>query len=199
MENFAVIILAGGFSERFQGKKAFFKPKEKPLIKHVAEKAKKTTKELAISCKTEKNKLKKMFPNAKIIKDKHNEDGPLIGLLSTLAHIKSEYVAVLSCDNPKIKTEVLKMLRKKANKHSSAVPKWPEGHLEPLIAVYHTTELKTAVQEAWESGEMKLSKVIEKLDDVNFVPVGEIREIDPELESFLNLNTPEKVEKEFKN
>ncbi len=197
MENLALLILAGGYSERFQGKKAFFEINDQPLIKHVAEDIEKISNELAISYKTGKNKLKELFPNAKIIKDKHTEDGPIVGLLSSLPQIKSEYVAIISCDNPKINPKVLKKLHTKAKNHSAAVPKWPEGHLEPLIAVYNTTELRNAVEKTWERKEMKLSKIIEKLEDVKFVPIEEMKEIDPELKSFLNLNTLEKVEKEF--
>ncbi len=199
MENLALLILSGGLSERFQEKKAFIKVKGKPLIKHVAEKIPNKHQELIISCKTGQNKLEKMFPNAKIIKDKKPEDGPMIGLLSSLPHIKSEYVAILSCDCPRIKTEVINMLYKKAETHSAAVPRWPEGFLEPLVAVYQKEELESAVQKAWDNKEMKLSKVIEKLDDVVFVSTEKIKEVDPELDSFINLNTPEKLREEFDN
>lgn len=197
MNNLTLLVLAGGYSERFEGKKALYKVKDKTLIQHVVEEASKASKNLVISCKSDLEKLQKIFPKTKIIQDKYTEDGPLVGLLSSLPEIESEYVAVLSCDCPKVKPEVLDLLFEKAQGHSGAVPKWPNGYLEPLVAVYHTRELEEATEEAWKEGKMKLSKAVKLLPDVIFVPVSIIEEVDPELESFINLNTPEGVEEEF--
>lgn len=193
MAELGVLVLAGGGSERFGGEKAFFEIDGKPMIQHTVKKISRLSKEIAISCRSGREKLVKMFPEAKIVVDKHDKRGALTGLVSALPEIKSEYVALVTCDCPKIKSEVIELLFQKAEKHDGAVPRWPNGYLEPLQAVYKTKELLEAVDRAWRSGKMRLMEALRMLPDMVYVPIEELRKVDPKLESFLNINVPEDI------
>ena len=191
MKGLGILILAGGGGERFGGEKALFRIGGKPMIQLVFEEIRKLSREVVISCRSSREKLARMFPEAKIVPDKFDKKGALTGLMSALPEIGSEYVALVTCDSPKIKSEVLKLIFRSAQGHDGAIPKWPNGYIEPLQAVYNTGKLRRAVIEAWGDGKMRLAEVLGRLSDIVYVSTEELKKADPELESFLNVNLPE--------
>lgn len=197
MEDVTFLVLAGGYSERFGEMKAFYQIDGKPLIQHVVERISELSRKIAISCESGYDRLVEMFPRGEIIADKPRKSGPLAGLLSSLPKINSEYTFLVSCDSPKIKREVIELIIEKGRSHSAAVPRWPNGYLEPLQALYRTDEFEKCVEIAWGEGKMKLSKVIEMLDDVIYISTERIKSVDPELESLININYPSDVESVF--
>ncbi len=189
------MVLAGGGSERLGREKAFFEIDGKPMIQHVVGEVSKLSKEIAISCRSSgREKLVGMFLGAKVVVDEDERKGALTGLVSALPEIKSEYTALVTCDCPKIKLEVIKLLFENAKNHGGAVPRWPNGYVEPLQAVYKTEKLRKAVNEAWKKGKMKLMEVLNGIPDIVYVPTEKLRVIDPKLESFMNVNSPEDIE-----
>ena len=174
--------------------KAFLEINGKPMIQHVVGKVSKLSEEIAISCRSGREKLARMFPRAKVVVDKDERKGTLTGLVSALPEIKSEYTALVACDCPKIKLEVIKLLFENAKNHGGAVPRWPNGYVEPLQAVYETEKLRKAANEVWKMGKMKLTEVLNILPDIVYLSTEKLREIDPKLESFMNVNSPEDIE-----
>jgi len=189
MKGLAILVLAGGGSERFGSKKAFFEIEGGPMIQHVVEGVSKISREIVISCRAGREKLAMMFPEAKVVSDRWNRRGALTGILSALPEVTSEYVALVTCDCPKIKAGVLEMLFKSAKCHDGAIPRWPNGYIEPLQAVYRTEKLREAAQEAWKNGKMRLADVLKNLADVVYVSTEKIKNKDPTLETFLNVNS----------
>ncbi|MEM0359646.1 MAG: molybdenum cofactor guanylyltransferase [Hadesarchaea archaeon] len=181
----ALLILAGGRSERWGKEKALVEVEGKPLLLHVLERLEGLSEERIISSKPG---LGLEVRGVKLVEDFSEEKGAVIGLLSSLPQVRSEYVAVVACDHPRANREVLEKLAERAEGRDGAVPRWPNGYIEPLYAVYKTESLLKAVREA--GGEKRLRKVLEKLDIV-YVPVEELREADPQLDCFFNLNSPE--------
>ena len=188
------MVLAGGGSERLGREKAFFEINGKPMIQHVVRKVSKLSEEIAISCRSSREKLTRMFPRAKVVVDKDGRKGALTGLVSALPEIKSEYTALVTCDCPKIKLEVIKLLFENAKNHGGAVPRWPNGYVEPLQAVYETEKLRKAVNKAWKRGKMKLMEVLNEVPDIVYLSTEKLRKIDPKLESFINVNSLEDIE-----
>lgn len=184
-----MLVLAGGGSERFGAPKAFLEVEGKPMIELVVGQVSKLSKELVISCKSEGQRLARMFPRAKVILDRSNKRGALTGIVSALPEVSSRYVALVTCDCPKVKPEVLKLLFERAQGHEGAIPRWPNGYIEPLQAVYQTKGLLRAAQKVWKEGKMRVAEMLEILDVV-YVAVDELRTKDPKLETFLNVNSP---------
>ncbi len=197
MEDVTFLVLAGGYSERFGEKKALYEIDGKPLIRFVVEGISDLAQDIVISCESGYDKLTEMFPNARIIEDKPDKSGPLAGLLSSLPEIKSDYTFLVSCDAPKIKREVIELIVEKGKGHSASVPRWPNEFLEPLQALYRTEEFEESTKGAWEENQMKLSKVIDMLPDVVYISTEKIKSVDPNLESFTNINYPSDVEEVF--
>lgn len=190
-----ILILAGSDSKRFGQNKAFYGINGKPMIKHVMNRVSKLSNEIVISCKSNREDFAEMFSFAEVIKDKWKIVGSLTGLVSTLPSMKSTYVAIITCDCLKVNPEIIKELAHRARNSDGAVPVWPNGYLEPLQAVYDRKKLIEVVEKAWKKREMKLTKILEMLPDLNYVSTEELKKIDPRLESFLNLNYIDDVQK----
>jgi molybdopterin-guanine dinucleotide biosynthesis protein A len=194
MGKLGILVLAGGGSERLGREKAFFEINGKSMIQQVVEKISKLSKEIVISCRSGREKLVEMFPRAKVVVDKDERKGALTGLVRALPEIRSEYTALVTCDCPKIKLEVIELLFENARNHDGAVPRWPNGYVEPLQAVYETEKLRKAVNEVWKREKMRLMEVLKIVPDIVYVSTQKLRKIDPKLESFMNVNSPEDIE-----
>jgi len=185
-----VLVMAGGRSDRFGKVKSLLTLYGKPLIQHVMEGVGGLSKEVIISCKTGDGSLQDLFPDARIVLDDDRIKGPLAGFKSALPHIHTEYVIVVPCDGPFIRQTVIEFILERGRGHDASIPRWPNGFIEPLIAVYRTKSLGKAVDRAWRDGIMKLSTMIDTMEDVLYVPTEDLRELDPDMESFINLNSP---------
>jgi len=64
---------------------------------------------------------------------------------------------------------------------------------EPLHAVY-SRKLIPEIEKAFERGKHSVLTPVFEMPDVVFVEVSEIRELDPELRTFANINTVEDME-----
>ncbi|MEM1984142.1 MAG: molybdenum cofactor guanylyltransferase [Candidatus Korarchaeum sp.] len=190
-DQLTVLILAGGYSERFGCNKALYEVEGRPLISYVLERAMLLSKKVIISFKRDLIDLARIFPYAEIVVDSLELKAPIVGLMSALRKVGTEYVAIMTCDSPLVKPEVMRILYGLARGRSGAVPVWPDGKMEPLQAVYRTEELLRGLRDCWRKGDLRVRCAIECMSDALLVPVEVLREVDPELESLLNLNSRE--------
>lgn len=127
--------------------------------------------------------------------------GPLVALASSLEVVTSPWALVLAADLPFARADLfdfLWSLRERPATEAPGVPSharplgvvpWRSLGPEPLLALYHR-EAAPILLAATHSGERAAHRAIAALPLVR-VTDGELREVDPELESFQNLNTPE--------
>lgn len=193
MSKKGAIILAGGMSARMGKNKALIEVEGKPLLRHVADKAAKVADEIivAIGRTDELDRFAKVLPpSAKVLRDAREGQSPIIGMSTGLEALKSSYTVILPCDTPLVKKEVLEFLFCRASNADAAIPRWPNGRIESLQSVYRVKTMVRATREALKAGELSPVNAIKRLDKVNYVSTEEIKVIDPELLTFLNVNTP---------
>lgn len=193
MQRRGAIILAGGKSTRLGVNKAFIKIAGKPLLRHVVDKASKVASEIVvvISKDGRPEKFEKILPRSiKVLTDKQENGSPIIGMMTGMESLTSEYTATLSGDTPLINENVLEYLFCKVNQADAAVPSWSSGWIEPLQAVYRVRSMLPAITATLKAGESRPFNAIKKLNNVIYVPVKEIMKIDRELLTFTNINTP---------
>ena len=191
---FGALILAGGQSKRMGKNKALISFRNKPLLLHVVEKAVKVVNEInvVIAKDDSPSKYSEILPSAvKVLKDEISGNGPLAGILVGLQNIRSEYVVVLPCDSPFIKTDVLVYLFCKAQGADAVIPKWPNGDVEPLHAVYRVSSSLLAAKTALQKKELLVIDMVKRLRKVIYLDVDELRKFDHELVTFFNVNTKE--------
>jgi molybdopterin-guanine dinucleotide biosynthesis protein A len=185
------LLLAGGKSTRFGRNKALVELNGEPLVTHVAHTAAQVAREVVVAIGRESSTYvyKKLLPaSAHIVKDRFRVKTPLVGILTGFEEMQSEYSAVLSCDTPFVKGDVLRLLFRKAARSDAAIPKWPNGDIEPLQAVYKVRSAIPAAKLALSRHEFRNVDMIKRLSRVTYVPVREIKRIDSELITFLNIN-----------
>ncbi len=120
--------------------------------------------------------------------DIRSERCPLVGILSGLLVSKSAFSFVLACDMPFVEPPIIELIASKAGAGGEVVVPVIRGLFEPLCAVYGRS-VTGRITECLDAGRTKTT-CFYPLVSVAKVPEAEIRLIDPELASFVNLNTP---------
>jgi len=183
-------VLSGGQSSRMGQEKGLMKLGGISLVERVAAAVSEVADEVVIAVAPSKIREYRSILDSryKIVADKQRDQGPIFGLISGLSSASGDFVVVCPCDTPLVRPEVLKMIREKAVGFDCAVPVI-RGYLEPLVACYSRTVCLSAFEKRVSSGALKLVDALKGLNVVR-VPEQSIRRLDPELESFWNLNTP---------
>jgi molybdopterin-guanine dinucleotide biosynthesis protein A len=192
------LILAGGRSTRFGGGEKSLKPiGEKRMICHVIDALAPVVDELIISVRDERQRdlLFPLMGGYEFVYDEVKDIGPLSGVLAGLGRAKGDYVVVVACDMPLISKAAIGVLFKIAEGHDAAVPRHPDGLIEPLHAVYKREPMLRAVKASVEAGERKISAPLRHLRDVVYVSDEDIKKVDGELDTFLNVNRAEDMER----
>jgi molybdenum cofactor guanylyltransferase len=123
-----------------------------------------------------------------IIEDRQPDNGPLSGLASTLQSLDAEHIAVISCDAPLIKPGVLSLLFDAIGTHDAALYN-ADGRTQHFPGVYDR-KVGGIAHRLLESGEHRMSALVGACRCF-IVSENQVRSLDPALESFLNVNTPD--------
>ncbi len=199
--SYSALILAGGRGSRLgYREKALMDINGKPLLAFVIESLKKVVDNIIISVrdKAQGELLESRFPGFAFAYDTHKNTGPLAGILSGLLSCRDEFCFIAACDMPFINDKVVKMLFQKSEFHDAVIPQWEDGFLEPLHAVYRCKSMIIETKKAIDSGETIILAPVFKLK-VNYVGTEEIKKLDPDLKTFMNINTPEDMQQIIKN
>ena len=114
--------------------------------------------------------------------------GSLGGILSGIEAARHDRVFVAAADMPFLKPALVRDLLGRLEGHDAVVP-IVDGRPEPLHAVYGPA-VATAARRQIARGQLKIALAFEGLDVVR-IPEAELRQLDPDLRSFRNVNTPE--------
>ena len=115
--------------------------------------------------------------------------GPMEGILCALKVARGDYVFVSPCDTPFLKPGICELLLSRACGKDGAVPIISD-RFEPVHGAFRKIGAMRAFNEAFSIGNRKPSSAYSGLN-LGFVDEAAIRTVDPNLESFWNLNTPE--------
>jgi molybdopterin-guanine dinucleotide biosynthesis protein A len=188
----SAIILAGGLSTRFGQDKGLLLLANKPLIKHVMNAIGNLVNEKLVVVSSEAqaaNYVKATGLNAKILIDKQKVRCPLVGVLTGFEEAHGEYSILVPCDTPFVSREILSLLLELCPNKTAVIPRWPNGYIEPMQAVYQTKSAAKVTTEALKEGKTNMQCVIDKLHGVRYISTLVLQQLDPELKTFLNVNT----------
>ncbi len=186
------MILAGGFSKRFGQDKALIELAGKPLILHVLDRLSKIVEQtvVVVGSEAQKETFEGLL-NCKtnIVVDESEKQSPLIGASTGFQRVMDSYCLLLPCDTPFVSSPIVRFLFDLCVKKNAAIPRWPNGYIEPLHAVYYATSALAAATTALEDGKLDLRSMIAKLRDVQYVSTIVLKRMDSKLLTFLNVNT----------
>ena len=132
--------------------------------------------------------------NARIVTDLKIDhlSGPLVAILTGLKFSNADYCLTIPTDMPMISRKVADYLFNEIKNSYVAVPMWPDGSLETLLMILERSKTLKIASVLSELGQSRPDGIIRGALNVLFVsPLGEIKVLDPELKSFVNINSPE--------
>jgi molybdopterin-guanine dinucleotide biosynthesis protein A len=116
----------------------------------------------------------------------------LTGIYSGLFYSPRPHAFITGCDMPFLKQELLELILKNLEaRWDVVVPVTEEGY-QPLSAIYSRRCLEPIANQLAE-GKLKVSHFFSKVR-IKKVPETSLRQVDPELKSFFNINTPEDMD-----
>lgn len=191
----AGIILSGGYSRRMGRDKALLPTSEetsRTFVEHLASLLSKICTSVLLVARDEMSGKEYLsLPSAQswqMVYDQIPGQGPLMGLYSGLQATTSSHALVLAVDLPLVKPAVLSWLSSLPYTDEALVP-FIHGTPQVLLARYPRSILP-AIETCLRRGRRDLRALLD-IAPVRFLEEELARVVDPELSSFLNINTPE--------
>lgn len=129
--------------------------------------------------------------STRVIADPVDGRGPLAGLLTGLDAVDARHVVLVACDLPLLVPAVVVRLLELVGDADACVPRI-DGIEMPACAVY-ATRVREHARQQLASGDRSLRGLLDRLQ-VRWVSAEELRDVDPDLRSFLDCDTPEDYE-----
>ena len=192
------VIVAGGRSTRFgEGDKAVADLGGRAMIRRVADRLTDVTDRLVVNCREDQREsiataLSSYPGEVGFALDPEPDLGPMAGIRTGLAAVRSEYAFVVACDMPFVEPSFVSHLFSRAEGHDAAIPLTGEG-FQPTHAVYRARTTVAACDRTLAAGERRIIAPLVELDCV-VIGEDEVRE-HATLETFANLNTREEVDR----
>ncbi len=181
------IILAGGLNTRMKGSnKAFLEIGGRRILDRLLDSLQSAFREIILV--TRQPEPYGGYP-LKVVKDIFPDRSSLTGLHAGLTHGKAGYGFVVPCDTPFLQSALVRMMAAQLEPAMDIVVPFFDGHYQPLCAIYSKRCLP-AIENQIIGGDYKIIQLFDRMN-VRVVPVDEVKAVDPDLLSFLNVNTPE--------
>jgi len=189
----SAIILAGGFSHRFGQDKGLLQLANKPLIKYVLDAISTLVDEKMVVASSKvqaENYANVLGSDVNVLIDVDDAQSPLVGALTGFKEAHGEYALLLPCDTPLVSRDVISLLFELCINRNAVIPRWPNGYIEPLQAVYCTKPAYEAAKNALSEGKLNMQSMVDRLRGVRYVSTLVLEQLDLELRTFFNINTP---------
>jgi molybdenum cofactor guanylyltransferase len=185
---FTVAIQAGGYSSRMGSNKALMPFLDKPLITRIVNRLAPMADEIFV---VSNQPGLFDFLGIPVHPDILPGLGPLGGLLAALSYAQQPIVGNFACDMPFVNPELVKaqcelLMREEAD----VVIPWVGQQFEPMHAVYRKDTCLPHVHTAINEGATRMVAWFHKVR-VHSMTEAEILQLDPQSQSFTNVNTPE--------
>lgn len=185
--NFTGVILAGGKNSRFSGKnKALIRIGKKRILDRIYEVFTILFDKIIL---VTNDPVQYMEWDFDIVTDIFPIRSSLTGIHTGLFYTATPYAFFAACDIPFIKKELIEILLDSVEQGIDIViPETSKG-VEPLCSVYSKRCLKP-IEEQLEKKSLKIQRMFQKVR-VKKIPEDILRNVDPDLVSLSNINTPD--------
>ena len=188
------IILAGGSSSRMGKNKALLPlPGNQAItfVEYLVSLLEEFCSETLIVARDQGNARDYVFPGVRVTIDETPGIGPLMGLYSGLRAIQSTRALIVAVDLPFVQRDLLSFLLSQPLPADTLLVPVVHNIPQVLLALYPRSILPF-VKEQLLQGRHDLRCLL-KVAPVQFVEEAQLIQIDPQLRSFMNINTPEEL------
>lgn len=187
------IVLAGGRSDRMGRSKPALPWGDGSLLLHTAQLLLDCTFPVVIVARDDHQELPPLHTECELVFDARPGEGPLQALLAGLNYLegKCDAVFVAGCDLPFLDSVVVGKMFDLLGEHDAVMPVM-DGEPQPLCAVY-SCRIREQVVKLVESGERR-AQALAELGGARMLTEAELRELDPKLRFFCDIDTPDEYE-----
>ena len=187
------VILAGGMSRRLGRNKALEPFQGEPLIHRVIGKMGRIASNVIVVANDVERVAELDLPDhANPVIDEYPGKGSLGGIYTGLRASPTEWAVFCACDMPFPSPRLYRALLSNRDANDAVVP-LVEGRPEPIHAAYSRACLEP-IREKLDADRLKISGFFDNVR-VCYFTEDRVREIDPDLLSFFNINTRQDLEK----
>ncbi len=188
--NCAGLVLCGGQSRRMGRPKEWLSIGNERMLQRVVRLVATAAEPVAVVAGPGQS-LPELSPSVTICYDAAKGRGPLVGLATGLAAlpVSVAFVFAIGADSPLLKPAWLTRLMELIGENDLAIPH-VDGFHHPLAAVYRRATVLPAIERLKAKGRSALVDIVEAVR-TRLVTEDELRDVDPELTTLRNLNTPE--------
>ena len=185
------IILSGGLSTRFNGQnKALIDIGGKRILDRLYAVFSDLFDEIIL---VTNNPMHFLEWDLTIVTDLFPNRSSLTGIHAGLFYMKNPFAFFSACDTPFLKKELIEFLIKNIEPNIDIIMPQTTAGFEPLCAVYSKRCLKSA-EDHLKANKLKIQWALRSHRTKN-IAENDLRQVDPELLSFFNINTPQDLEK----
>jgi molybdopterin-guanine dinucleotide biosynthesis protein A len=185
------LILAGGENKRIPLLKGFLEIRDGRILEVSIQRLRKTFNRIILSTNTPEHYCYLGLP---MVGDIVQVRGPMTGIFSVLSLPDVSEVFVTACDMPDINGILIEYIAGRwRSGYDAVIPVFNNGP-QPLFGVYAKSIVRR-MEEALHHGKRSLRGLLRD-SSVLYIQETEVRKIDPEGRSFVNINTMQDFEKE---
>jgi molybdopterin-guanine dinucleotide biosynthesis protein A len=181
-------VLAGGPGRRVGGDKPSLDVGDQTLVRHAVDALRLANLDAVLVLRPDQPVPLTSHVVA-IIRDEVEDAGPLGGLQALLSWLPTEWALVVACDQPFLSPALLHELLAKTQLDADIICGQSGNALEPFPGLYRRSGLP-AIEELLARGVRSLQDLL-AVARVEALPFERVRRWDPELLSYLNVNTPD--------
>lgn len=183
----AGIILSGGLNTRMGGRnKAFLDLDGRCFLDRIIASLEACFREILIV--TREPDLYVDRP-AGVVEDILEARSPLTGIHAGLTRMNGDFAFVTSCDTPLLTKEVIEVLVQEIAPDTDVITPTDGTYYQPMCAVY-SRRCAPVIEKMLGRRELKVDRLYAQMN-LKTIPYERFRAVDPMLESFFNVNTPE--------
>lgn len=188
----AGVVLCGGESRRMGRPKALLPFGTRTLLQHVVQTVASAVDRVVVVAAANQS-LPALPQSVVVLRDVVPARGPLGGLKTAFGYLHGRVrrAFVCGCDMPLLRPQLIAFLLREARATDAqiVIPEH-EGRLHPLCAVYDVSAVAAHADELVRCGRLRPVYLTDLCRTLR-IASERLREVDPELDSFRNANTPE--------
>lgn len=185
------VILSGGLATRFSGEnKAFIQVGGKPILHYIVSIFRELFEEILL---VTNDPLAYAEWDLQIVTDHYNVRSSLTGLHTGLFYATRKAAFFTASDTPFLKSRLIELILSSFDAKTDVVIPQTKAGFEPLCAVYSKNCLKPA-EWCLTHNHFKIQRFFDRVR-VKTIQETLLRQYDPDLVSFFNINTPEDLER----
>lgn len=185
------ILLAGGQSRRMGKDKALLplpgQEKQRTFVAHLTSLLTSLCSEVVLVARDASQAASFAGIGARVVTDSVPGGGPLVGLYSGLNAAQYSHALVVAVDMPFVQPDLVTLLLSQPLNDALLVP--VVGDVPQVLLAVYPRVLLPVIEERLRAGRRDPRSLLD-VAPVHYLPEEQLRAVDPELRSFINLNTP---------